>query len=657
MKPLRWLFLPFVWCLLLSFAAAGDDHPPVSQDELKMTSEPLAPGAAAIILYRQVDRDDRQEATHEMNFVRIKILKEEGRKYADVEIPYDKGSTTEIVNIQARTIHADGSISEFKNKPFDKSVVKAKGVKYMAKTFTLPDVQVGSVIEYSYTLILPEGALYDSRWILSDELFTRRAKFSLKPFSYSGEFSSVRVRWSWHRLPPGTKEPEQGKDNVVRLEAQNIPAFQTEDYMPPANELKSRVDFIYTSDPEADPAKYWRNRAKEFDSSVENFAGRRKAMEQAVDQIVSAGDTPEIKLQKIYERVQKLRNLSAEHDKTTREQKRDKQKDNSNVEDVWKHGYGYSNQLNWLFLALVRAAGIEAYPVYVADRYHYFFDRGMMDANKLDYDLVLVKFNGNDLYCDPGVAFTPFGLVMWPETGVEGLRLDKEGGTWITTPMPKSSSSQVLRRANLTLAENGDLEGTFTVTFTGLKAMELRREEHDDDDADKKKTLEDEAKGYVPVASEVELTNKPDWISSSTPLVAEFKLKVDGWASAAGRKSMLPVGLFTADEKNVFTHADRVYPIYFEYPMEKNDDITIALPAGWQVSSLPKETMQDGHVVLYSLKAEENKTSVHITRKFSSDILLMDQKYYPALRNFYESVRTADEEQVLLQPGGTTASN
>jgi hypothetical protein len=67
---------------------ASEGSPPISPEELKMTSEPLAPGAPAIILYRQVDRDDNGHTSHEDNFERIKILTEEGRKYADVEIPF-----------------------------------------------------------------------------------------------------------------------------------------------------------------------------------------------------------------------------------------------------------------------------------------------------------------------------------------------------------------------------------------------------------------------------------------------------------------------------------------------------------------------------------------------------------------------------------------
>ncbi len=56
-------------------AWAVDGFQPVSPDELKMTSEPKAPGAPAILLFRQVDRDDsRREAAHETNYLRIKIL-------------------------------------------------------------------------------------------------------------------------------------------------------------------------------------------------------------------------------------------------------------------------------------------------------------------------------------------------------------------------------------------------------------------------------------------------------------------------------------------------------------------------------------------------------------------------------------------------------
>jgi len=123
-------------------AWAGIGFQPVLPDELKMTSDPQAPGAPAIILCRQMDRDDNGRTSHEDHYYRIKILTEAGRKYADVEIPFFQDFEN-IVNIHARTIRPDGLIVDFDGKIFDKVLHKAKGVKYRAKTFALPDVQVG----------------------------------------------------------------------------------------------------------------------------------------------------------------------------------------------------------------------------------------------------------------------------------------------------------------------------------------------------------------------------------------------------------------------------------------------------------------------------------------------------------------------------------
>ena len=637
-------------------AAFGIGFQPVSPAELKMTAEPQAPGAPAIILYRQVDRDDNGRTSHQEDYIRIKILTEEGRKYADVEIEYRK-DVENIVGIKARTLRPDGTIANFEGKAFDKTIAKAKGLKYLAKTFTLPDVQVGSIIEYYYTHDLAEGQLFDSHWILSEDLFTKSAKFSLKP--YSGEYQSFSVRWTWQRLPVGTNPPKEAPDHIVRLETQNIPAFQTEDFMPPENEMKSRVDFIYSEDQyEPDVDKFWRKTGKKLNDQMESFVGKRKAMEQAVSQIVSPSDSPEQKARKIYARVQQIRNTSYEVRKTEQETKRTKEKEVANVEEIWKRGYGDGFHLTWLYLALARAAGLEAYGVWVSDRSNYFFDPRTMERRKLDANVVLVKISGKDVFCDPGAAFAPFGLLPWSETYVAGLRLDKDGGSWIHVPPPLSADARVERTAKLKFDETtGGLEGTLTIAFTGLEAWRRRLEERNQDETERKKYLEDQVREFIPAAIEVDLSNKPDWSNSDPPLVAEFSLKVPGWASSAGRRALMPVGLFSAPEKHVFDHSNRVHPIYFDYTFQKVDDVTVALPLGWQVSSAPPAINQDGHVVTYTLKVDHDAGTLHWARKLNVDIIFLDPKYYEALRNFYEGVRTGDDAQVILQPATATTSD
>jgi hypothetical protein len=636
-------------------ASAGIGFQPVSQEELKMTGDPQAPGAPAIILYRQVDRDDNGRTSHQDDYFRVKILTEEGRKYADVEIQYFKDSEN-ITGIRARTIRPDGTVANFDGKVFDKTIAKAKGLKYLAKTFTLPDVQVGSIIEYYYTHDLCEHYIFDSHWILSQELFTRSAKFSLKP--YTSDYQQFNIRWMWQQLPTGTAPPKQGPDRIVRMEAQNIPAFQTEDFMPPENEVKARVDFVYSEESyEPDVDKYWHKAGKKLNDQMESFIGKRKAMEQAVSGIVSASDIPEQKARKIYARVQQIRNTSYEVRKTEQEEKRSKEKEVSNVEDIWKRGYGDGFHLTWLYLALARAAGLEGYGVWVSDRNNYFFDRRLMDRSKLDANVVLLKIDGKDIFCDPGAAFAPFGILPWSETSVPGLRLDKDGGTWIQTSLPASSDSRVERTAKVKFDEStGGLEGTLTVSFTGLEGWQRRVDERNQDEAARKKYLEDEVREYIPAAIELDLTNKPDWSSSDAPLVAEYSLKVPGWASGAGRRALMPVGLFSAPEKHLFDHTNRVHPIYFEYPFQKIDNVTVVLPLGWQVSSAPAEQKQDGHVVTYDLKVDHDAGTLHWTRTLNIDLVMLDSKYYGALRNFFQVVRTSDDAQIILQPATATTS-
>jgi hypothetical protein len=654
----RRLFLLAVVLLAVSVgpqprtASAGDEWLPISPEELKMTSVPEAPGAPAIYLYRQVDRDDSGQTPHEYNYARIKILTEEGRKNADVEIPFVRENEN-IHSIRARTIRPDGTIANFEGKAFDKTIVKAKDVKILAKTFTLPDVQVGSIIEYHYMDDLNSGYVYNSHWILSEELFTKRGKFSLKP---SKDFA---LRWSWPAgLPAGTAPPKQEGGGVIRLEAQNISAFQIEDYMPPQNELKYRVDFAYSEDSaEKEPDKFWKKEGKKLNEKVESFTGKRKAMEQAVAEIVGPNDAPEVKLEKIYARVQKVRNTSWETEKTAQEQKREKPKEINNVEDLWKRGYGDGRQINWLFLALARAAGFEAYSVYISARSEYFFNPQMMNPFQLNGDVVLVKLGGKDLYCDPATAFAPLGVLSWPETGVRGLRLDKEGGSWVTTTLPPSSDSRIDRKADLRLTDTGSLEGKVTVTFSGLEALWRRIEERNEDEVNRKKFLEDQVKEYIPVGVEVELANKPDWGSSARTLTAEYDLKVPGWASGAGRRALLPVGLFGGQEKHAFEHANRVHPIYFSYPSEKVDDVKIEIPLDWKVNSLPAVQNVDAKAAVYNLKVENNQGTLRVTRRLNLDLVMVDQKVYPTLRNFFQVVRTGDEEQIVLQPGASAVSN
>ncbi|MBI3663347.1 MAG: DUF3857 and transglutaminase domain-containing protein [Acidobacteria bacterium] len=615
------------------------EWPAISAEELALKSIPGVEGAHAILLYREEQKDDVEHfgSAH----YRIKILSEEGKKYANVEILYlDRAARIE--DVEARMIRPDGTAVNFEGRVYEKTVVKARGVKFLAKAFTLPDVQVGSIIEYRYRNRWDRFSLFNTTWLVQHELFTRRAKFSLRPYPYWG------LKWISARMP-ANKDAAAGPDRVVRLDMENIPAPEEEEFMPPEAEVQMRIDFLYSNLIGINVEQYWKKVGQSNYGAYERFMDKRKAMEQAVRGIIAPSDAEEARLRKIYARVQQLRNLSFERSKTEKEEKREKLKENKDVEDVWQHGYGDASELNMLFAALARAAGTEADLVLLSERSRYFFDSNLPDARHLNTNVVEVLLGSKKLYLDPAAAFCPFGMLPWPETGVEGLRLDGTGGKMVKSPSPNSKDALTERRATLRLEPDGALKGRVEVTFEGHEALRRRLATQDDDEMARRKNLEDECSAWLPAGATVKLESVTGWNSSEAPLKAEFSLEIPGYAMVTGRRLLVPAAVFDAYGKHPFQHGKRRHAVYFSHPWQSLDDLTLELPTGYRVESVPAPRRGQFSYGSYEIIRESKESKLRVRRRLVIEGYFIPLENYGPLKNFFDTVRTGDEEQVVLQ--------
>ena len=174
--------LPVVCLVALAPIARADQWTAPTAEELKMTSQPEVPGAAAVYLFKEEITDDSLHMWSK--YARIKVLTEAGKDYANVELKSynssENGGYT-VNGIAGRTIHPDGTIIPFTGKPFDKLIEKGQGYKEMAKVFTLPDVEVGSIIEYRYELRYDDQWFFAPSWYVQSELYTRKARYLWKP--------------------------------------------------------------------------------------------------------------------------------------------------------------------------------------------------------------------------------------------------------------------------------------------------------------------------------------------------------------------------------------------------------------------------------------------------------------------------------------------
>src|SRR6185312_4623439 len=146
--------------------AEGHPSVPLDKADLEMKEFSKVPGAEAVQLYYADEIDDVEHT--EFIYSRIKVLKDSGKRYGNVEIPML--AQTELVDLYAKTTQPDGKVIEFTDRPFQKTVFKGKGLKFLVQAFTLPQVTPGSVLEYKYVLKYHEKGRYLHRWLVQHDI-------------------------------------------------------------------------------------------------------------------------------------------------------------------------------------------------------------------------------------------------------------------------------------------------------------------------------------------------------------------------------------------------------------------------------------------------------------------------------------------------------
>jgi hypothetical protein len=618
------------------------DFRPATPAELAMKTVDGDAGAEAVILdWVRVD-DDTASASSE--YYRIKILTDEGKKHAEIEIPYVPGYPlyTKIADISARTIRPDGSIAPFDGKIYDKVLYKAHRRAVRAKTFTFADVQPGSIIEYRYTRHWSENRLLATIWSVQRDIPIQHSSLRLVPYDSQGEFGSF---FTYMGLPDG-KVPKKTGDHYD-LELQNMPALRSEPLMPPEEQVRARVNFFYT-DSTIPINEFWPRQSKVIATEIEKFIG--KGGKADASRLAQDETDRTALLHKIYAHAQSLRNLSFEGEKSDQEIKKEKIRDARNADDVLRNGYGYSSEINRAFVAMARSAGFDADAIRVAPRDEFFFSDKFPDASQMSGEIAVVNLDGKPVYLDPGTPGAPFGIVSWEKSAVQGIQVTKGKPVWTANvAAPLTADAVTRRRADLRI-EGDNLEGTITVTFAGQEALVRRLASVNDDEAARKKALEDEVKEWFPPGATLKLTALAGHDTSDRNLAATFDVTLPNLVSSAGSKTVVPVSVFNSLAKNPFSAATRKHPIYFPYPSSEDDEVKLTIPAGLTVASLPAKADLDGGALAFHSETRRQEGVVTFKRTATFTVTMVDPKYYGALRNFYNTVTTADQQPLVLVP-------
>ena len=686
----------------LPLVSFGQFQPP-SKEELEMTSVPQAPGAPAVFLYRE---EISQDATHHTTvYARVKILSPAGLDAATVHIHYHRNFVfsasgdnsshmssgtatnwslpsfnrqgedqpwnaesydvrTEVAALEGRTIHPDGSIVPLTGKTSE--ILKIKKAPHQAEDmyFTLPDVTVGSIIEYRYQIRYDRFDLAPE-WQVQRRYFAQREHFAYTPaenfmpernrnLGGSGTTDSAAldvhgqamtdVRYA-EALPVGKSVSRQASGAYV-LDVTDVPSFPAVPFAPPEQGLSYQVRFFYT--PTIVPADFWNKEMGYWMKSLERYTEPTQALKNAVSETCSPSDPPLEKAKKLYALVQNIENTDFNASGAPPAGSESFPFDK--VEKVLFDKKGTSNQIAYLYYALAKIAGLHPQPERIASRSLRIFNPNLLVTDQLDTVLIALNIDGKKITVDPGTKFAPFETLHWAHTGSGGITVADNGKVEdITTPVQKNTDNSTLHVGTLTVTPKGEVSGLLKVAFLGQKAIELRQLSLVSGYEALKQSIDKMLASEVPAG----ITAKVDHVAylddTSKQLLAVVPVS-GSLASPGNGRIALPRFFFESRESNPFpADADRTLPVDMRYPAQDQEQITYQLPAGFTVDNKPADaTLRFAENAAYEARSRVTAGAVTNARILARGFIFLAPKDYGELHQFYEKVVAADQQQFVL---------
>jgi hypothetical protein len=690
-------------CGLSSPAIAFAQFTPPSPEELKMTADPKAPGAAAVILYREEIEDDPHHFC--TVYARVKVLTEQGKDAATVHVkfprylafnaqgdntnfssastenhfdvpdinhagadqPFDTdtyAAPVEVKLLDARVIRPDGTVVPIGNLS---SLIQKIPNRPNEATFTLPNVEVGSILEYRYQ------TRYDRfqsapEWQIQQPYFVHKAHYMYTPSDQflpndvSGAGMSNKLLKGPHDqvltdirtanvLPPG-KDIVKDATGRYTLDLTDIPAIPNEAFAPPVGERIYQINFYYSYT--VVQKEFWQKEMQFWTKDLNRYIAPTGMIKSTAEEAVGAKDAPLDKAKKLYTLVQKLTNTDVASGANSVFETAIPA---GSVEAVLEKKSGNSKEIALLYLALARAAGLDARPERIASRDQHIFSPQFLSTSQLDGLVIGVMIDGKEIVVDPGAKMAPFQTLYWGHAGSAGVAMAANGKVeTVITPLQVNTDNTVVRVGNLTVDAHGAVSGTLRVGFVGQQALEWRQMAVRTDGITVLKELEKTLAAEVPDGVQVQMDHIVGLDDPNKQLVAV--LQVSGSiADKSGNHIAVPRVFFDAKETDPFPEEPgRTLPIDMHYPTAEKEQITYTLPKGLGPDGKPQDTtLKWEDNAAYTLKSKVDAGSITNGRSLARGFTVLDAADYGKLRDFYQKVVQADRQQIALT--GAQAGN
>ena len=630
----------------------------ISDEELAMTSYASDTSSVAVCLFKigetkfTYNPSTGEFGTDSHYSYRIKVLKPEGKKYADVSIPFYVSNTSNGIKESVKNIKAvsytlvDGKIKE--NELPKKYIFEEKSSEnWRVMKFSIPNVEVGSVIEYKYTH-QTNNPFHLNPWAVQSSIPVQYAKYEIEVPEYFYYKADTR---GYERIVTTKENTAQlfnggiGSSSINvpchkwTFVSDDIPAIKDEPYLWCINDYLTCVEFEL--DGVKFPGSYFQSYASSWEDvkttlkKFERFGGLLSLKNPYQDEMraMNVSELPfEEKLRTVFKILKDKLKWNGKY-----------RLNGDDVKETVKQGSGSNADLNFILMAMLRDAGIKSKPVLLRTR-----SEGRLPfratVDKLNtFIVVAYDSEGTPYYLDSSIEYGDINILP-PVLMVSQAILFDDAKPTQFVDLSNIGRQMTSHTINATIQPDGTLEGTRQTIYTGQGASGFKQRMSNEKDS--LSTIQEIEELYNINVEELQ-TQMTEGLGERCNSLIHFKGEV---LSSDDHIYLNPM-VFPDKKSNPFTNANRKFPVEFPYAESVLVNTILTLPEGYQVEEIPQSkrgTMNNKELdYLYMVQQQGNKVILRYKATINTSLVMPDQ--YEELRKFWEDMTSCNNQQIVLK--------
>ena len=616
-------------------------------EEIKMTIYDKDSTATAVVLYEHANRypdKENDEIPRTDYYYRIKILNKASFDLADISINLYKEQKIKDIRAVTYNINENGTVST--TYLSDKNIFTTKERDtWTVKTFTLPNIKEGSVIEYKYSILSPYLSIND--WYFQSDIPKIKSEFDA---SILGNYNyNIRIIGY---LPLDKNEPSidkrcvivdgvgEGACAVYSYGMNDIPAFKEEDHMLSRKNYISRISFDLNSTTTyrgivTDLTTTWKKADKTLkDRFFNNQTSKKSFFKKNIPENILSTENTLDRANKVFNFIKNHYTWNSNY--WTNEDVKVKKAFNEKTGDVGEINISLYNSL--------KAANIDANLVVLSTRANGIPTKLYPIIYDYNYVIVQTVIDNKTYYLDATDKFHPFGQVPVRTLNGEARVINfKEKSLWVKLKPKYRSSTNI--SAKLSLDEEATFTGNLIIRRGGYYASAQRKKISLLSEDNYLEDFEDENENI-----EVDDYNVENIDDLKKTINENFTIRLN-MDESLGNKIRINPFLFDRIKQNPFKLKERSYPVDFAYSRISNYFLSLEIPENYSIVKLPEDKAislpNNGGNFILKTKKKGNNINIITRLKIAKEHYSV--KEYYALKEFYKQIIISESGYIILE--------